>query len=82
MDQDAPQGHPYRGLQPRRTEKGAQADATRDEYLTLDPVHLDTNRVTAGVACMYMLQQMLYSGQYHTVDLVKMYSCLYGTVEG
>ena len=40
----------------------AQADATRDEYITLEPVHLDTNRVTAGVACMYMLQQMLYSG--------------------
>ena len=31
---------------------------------------------------MYMLQQILYSGQYHTVDLVRMYSCLYGTVEG
>ena len=45
-------------------------------------MHLDTNRVTAGVACMYMLQQILYSGQYHTVDLVRMYSCLYGTVEG
>jgi hypothetical protein len=40
----------------------AQADATRDDYTTLEPVHLDTNRVTAGVACMYMLQQMLYSG--------------------
>ena len=40
----------------------AQADATRDEYITLEPVNLETNRVTAGVACMYMLQQMLYSG--------------------
>ena len=73
---------PTEGFNLEELRRGAQADATRDEYLTLDPVHLDTNRVTAGVACMYMLQQMLYSGQYYTVDLVRMYSCLYGTVEG
>ena len=48
----------------------------------MEPVHLDTDRVTAGVACMFMLQQMLYSGQYHPEDLVKGYSYLYGTVEG
>jgi hypothetical protein len=62
---------PTERYQPQHTEgfnleelrRGAQADATRDEYITLDPVLLDTNRVTAGVACMYMVQQMLYSGQ-------------------
>ena len=48
----------------------AQADATKDDYYTLEPAHLDTNRVTAGVACMYILQLMLYSGQYHTDELV------------
>ena len=30
---------------------------------------------------MYMLQLMLYSGQYHTEDLVRKHSCLYGAVE-
>jgi len=73
---------PAEGFNLEEVRRKAQADATRDKYLTLEPVHLDTDRVTAGVACMYMLQQMLYSGQYHTEDLVKGYSYLYGRVEG
>ena len=60
----------------------AQADAAKDDYYTLEPAHLDTNRVTAEVACMCMLQLMLHCRQYHTEDLVRGYSYLSGAVEG
>ena len=73
---------PAEGFNLEELRRRAQTDATKDDYLTLEPVHLDTDRVTAGVACMYMLQQMLYSGQYHPEDLMRGYRYLYGTVEG
>ena len=73
---------PAEGFNLEELRRRAQVDAAKDYYHTLEPAHLDTNRVTAGVAYMYMLQLMLYSGQYHTEDLVRGHSYLYGTVEG
>ena len=48
----------------------------------MEPAHLDSNRMTAGVACMYILQVMLQTGRYHTKDLQIRYSYLSGAVEG
>ena len=43
---------PAEGFNLEELRRRAQTDAFKDDYLTLEPVHLDTNRVTAGVACM------------------------------
>ena len=48
----------------------------------MEPAHLDSNRMTSGVACMYILQVMLQTGRYHTEDLQIRYSYLSGAVEG
>ena len=43
---------------------------------------MDPERMTSGAICMYMLQEMLQTGQYQVEDLVMKYSYLLGQVRG
>ena len=43
---------------------------------------MDPERMTSGAICMYMLQEMLQTGQYQVEDLVMKYSYLLGEVRG
>ena len=70
------------GFDIEQARRRAQVDAEKDDYYILEPAHLDSNWVTAGVACMYILQVMLQTGRYHIEDLQIRYSYLSGAVEG
>jgi len=43
---------PNSGFDIEQVKRRAQVDAEKDDYYILEPTHLDSNRVTAGVACM------------------------------
>ena len=73
---------PSQGFDIEQVRRRAQVDAEKDDYYIMEPAHLDSNRMTAGVACMYILQVMLQTGRYHTEDLQIRYSYLSGAVEG
>ena len=43
---------------------------------------MNPERMTSGAICMYMVQEMLQTGQYQVEDLVMKYSYLLGVVRG
>ena len=73
---------PAEGLDVQAIRNRAQDDAVRDSYAVIDETRMNPERMTSGAICMYMLQEMLQTGQYQVEDLVMKYSYLLGEVRG
>jgi hypothetical protein len=61
---------PVQGLEIEQTRKRAAEDAERDDNVTHEATCFDSERVSAGVTCIYMLQEILQTGIYHANVLI------------
>ena len=55
---------PAEGLDVQAIRNRAQDDAVRDSYAVIDETRMNPERMTSGAICIYMLQEMLQTGQY------------------
>ena len=54
---------PAQGFNIEELRRRAHVDAVKVEYFTLELSNLESDKVTAGVKCICILQLILYSGQ-------------------
>jgi hypothetical protein len=48
-----------KGFEIEHIRRSAQVDGEKDNYNILESAHFESNRVTAGIACMFMMQIIL-----------------------